>query len=61
VEVEQLACLEAEARVLRRIAWAARHYAANYCLDEAEDPEVCGEEQHKAAKELCDVLAGWKP
>ena len=63
---ERVVELEAEVNRLRavwdeaaRIVQAARHHFEHYAQDEADDVEdcVCGEDQHRAARELRDALA----
>ncbi len=48
-----------ERRLLVELEEAARDYAGRYLLDQATDIAgcVCGEDQHLAAKRLCDAIA----
>ena len=48
-----------ELNLLREVEEAARDYAGRFMIDEAEDTDgsVCSEEQHLAAKRLCDAIA----
>lgn len=48
-----------ELNLLREVEDAAADYCGRFMIDEAEDEDgsVCDEQQHLAAKRLCDALA----